>query len=48
MGVPREIAQAAVRFSLGRCSTEQEIDRVLEIVPAVVQKLRAASPAAAS
>jgi len=48
MGVPSEIAQAAVRFSLGRCSTEQEIDRVLEIVPAVVQKLRAASPAAAS
>ncbi|HYR52308.1 MAG TPA: cysteine desulfurase family protein [Candidatus Dormibacteraeota bacterium] len=48
MGVPREIAQAAVRFSLGRCSTEEEIDRVLEIVPAVVQKLRAASPAAAS
>jgi len=48
MGVPREVAQAAVRFSLGRCSTEEEIDRVLEIVPAVVQKLRAASPAAAS
>jgi cysteine desulfurase len=48
MGVPREIAQAAVRFSLGRCTTEEEIDRVLEIVPAVVQKLRAASPAAAS
>ena len=48
MGVPREIAQSAVRFSLGRCSTEQEIDRVLEILPAVVTKLRAASPAAAS
>jgi cysteine desulfurase len=48
MGVPREVAQAAVRFSLGRCSTDEEIDRVLEIVPAVVQKLRAASPAAAS
>ncbi len=48
MGVPREIAQAAVRFSLGRCSTEQEIDRVLEVVPAVVSKLRQASPATAS
>ncbi len=48
MGVPREVAQSAVRFSLGRCSTEQEIDRVLEILPAVVSKLRAASPAAAS
>ncbi len=48
MGVPREIAQSAVRFSLGRCSSEQEIDRVLEILPAVVSQLRAASPAAAS
>ncbi|HXF58263.1 MAG TPA: aminotransferase class V-fold PLP-dependent enzyme, partial [Candidatus Saccharimonadales bacterium] len=48
MGVPREVAQSAVRFSLGRCSTEEEIDRVLEILPAVVSKLRAESPAAAS
>jgi len=48
MGVSRQVAQSAVRFSLGRCSTEQEIDRVLEILPAVVSKLRAASPAAAS
>jgi cysteine desulfurase len=48
MGVPREVAQSAVRFSLGRCTSEQEIDLVLEIVPAVVSKLRAASPAAAS
>jgi len=48
MGVPKEVAQSAVRFSLGRCSTEQEIDRVLEILPAVVSKLRASSPAAAS
>ncbi len=48
MGVPREIAQSAVRFSLGRCSSEQEVDRVLEILPAIVSKLRAASPAAAS
>jgi cysteine desulfurase len=48
MGVPSEVAQSAVRFSLGRCSSEEEIDRVLEILPAVVSKLRAASPAAAS
>jgi cysteine desulfurase len=48
MGVPREVAQSAVRFSLGRCTTEQEIDRVLEVLPAVVSKLRASSPTAAS
>ena len=48
MGVPREVAQAAVRFSLGRCTSAEEVERVLEILPAVVSKLRAASPAAAS
>ena len=48
MGVPREVAQSAIRFSLGRCTTAEEIDRVLEILPAVVSKLRAESPATAS
>jgi len=48
MGVPRDVAQSAVRFSLGRGTTEAEIDRVLEVLPAVVAKLRAQSPAALS
>jgi cysteine desulfurase len=48
MGVPREIAQTAVRFSLGRDTTDAEIDRVLEVVPSVVAKIRAASPTLAS
>ena len=48
MGVSREVAQSAVRFSLGRCSSAEEVERVLEVLPAVVSKLRTASPAAAS
>ncbi|MBI4364815.1 MAG: cysteine desulfurase [Candidatus Latescibacteria bacterium] len=48
MGVEREIAQSAVRFSLGRCTTDAEIDRVLEVLPGIIAKLRAASPTAAS
>jgi cysteine desulfurase len=48
MGVPAAIAQTAVRLSLGRCTTEAEIDRVIELVPPVVQKLRSASPTFAS
>ncbi len=44
MGVPAVIAQTAVRFSLGRFTTDAEIDRVLEIIPPVVEKLRAGSP----
>jgi cysteine desulfurase len=48
MGVPRAIAQAAVRFSLGRSTTAEEIDRVLAVLPRVVESLRAASPTLAS
>lgn len=48
MGVPANVAQSAVRFSLGRCTTEAEIDRVLDIVPGVVEKLRQGSPTLAS
>ncbi len=40
MGVPAGIAQSAVRFSLGRSTTEAEIDRVLEVLPGAVEKLR--------
>jgi cysteine desulfurase len=40
MGVPRDLALGAIRFSLGRESTRDDIDRALEIVPTVVAKVR--------
>lgn len=40
MGVPRELALASVRFSLGHETTEAEIDRVVAILPGVVEKGR--------
>lgn len=45
MGVPAGVAQSAVRFSLGRCTTEAEVDRVLEVLPGAVEKLRNGSSA---
>ena len=48
MGVSREEARASLRFSLGRTTTEVEIDRALEIIPRVVAKLRAERPAGGS
>ena len=48
MDVPAHIAQTAVRFSLGRTTTDADIDRVLEVVPPVVEKLRSGSPTLAS
>jgi cysteine desulfurase len=44
MKVPAEIARCSVRFSLGRWTTEAEIDRVLQVLPKIVGRLRAMSP----
>ena len=40
MGIPEQTAHGSVRFTLGRHTTEEEIDYVLEVVPEAVQKLR--------
>lgn len=44
MGYPHEVAQGAVRFSLGRGNTEEEVRYVLEILPEIIEKLRRMSP----
>ncbi len=44
IGLPPERAHGSLRFTLGRWTTEEEIERVLEILPGIVAKLRAMSP----
>ena len=44
MGVPPAIAQGSVRFSLGTENTESGVDYVLEVLPGIVERLRAMSP----
>jgi len=44
IGIPHQIAQGAVLMSLGKNTTEAEIDRVLDIFPTLIRKLRAMSP----
>ncbi|MBI5837165.1 MAG: cysteine desulfurase [Candidatus Eisenbacteria bacterium] len=44
MGVPADLAQSAVRLSLGRGTTGADVDRVLEILPACLERLRAMAP----
>ena len=48
MGVTRDEARASLRFSLGRTTTESDIDRALEIIPRIISKLRAERPAGGS
>lgn len=44
LGLPHEQAHCSLRFTLGRGNTEEEIDRVLEVLPRIVAKLRSMSP----
>ena len=44
MGIPYDICRGSLRFSLGKESTEEEIDYVISILPGIVEKLRAMSP----
>src|SRR3954447_474786 len=40
MGLPTHRTQNSLRFSLGLFSTEEEVDRVVEVLPRLVEKLR--------
>ncbi|MFC1951744.1 cysteine desulfurase NifS [Chloroflexota bacterium] len=44
MGLSHEHAHGSLRFSLGKWTTEEEIERALEVLPRVVAKLRTMSP----
>ncbi|MBR1131789.1 cysteine desulfurase NifS [Bradyrhizobium iriomotense] len=44
MNVPPQALRGAIRFSLSRETTEDEIDRVLHVLPDILSKLRALSP----
>ncbi|MCU1382949.1 MAG: iscS 3, partial [Acidobacteria bacterium] len=40
MGLPAHRTQNSLRFSLGMFSTQEEVDRVVEVLPRLVEKLR--------
>ncbi len=44
MKVPFTAIHGSVRFSLSRYNTEEDIDRIIEVFPEVVERLRRASP----
>lgn len=39
LGLDEDLARSAVRFTLGRQTTQAEIDRVLEVLPAIISNL---------
>ena len=44
LGISPQLAQGTVRFSLGKDNTQDEIEEVVEKVPAIVEQMRAISP----
>jgi len=44
LGLSPEQAHGSLRFTFGRENTEEDIERVLEVLPRIVAKLRAMSP----
>ena len=44
MGIPPEQAHSSLRFTLGRWTVEEDIEKVLEVLPDIVTKLRDMSP----
>ena len=44
IGLPRDSGYGSLRFSFGKYNTKEDVDYLLEILPAVVEKLRKLSP----
>jgi len=44
LACPPELARGSIRFTMGKDTTEAEVDKVLEVMPGIVSKLRAMSP----
>ena len=44
LGLTHEVAHGSLRLSLGRDNTEADVDYILEVLPNVVNRLRAMSP----
>jgi cysteine desulfurase len=48
MGVPPDIARASLRITLGHENTQADIERLLDVLPRAVEKLRALAPQVAT
>ena len=44
LGLSKESAEGSLRFTMGRNTTEAEIDTLLDVLPGIVERLRSVSP----
>ena len=44
IGLPHEVAHGSLRISMSEYTTEEDIDKLIEVLPVIVNKLRSMSP----
>lgn len=44
LGLPHEIAHGSLRISIGEQNTKEEIDKLIEVLPGIIERLREMSP----
>jgi len=44
MGMPYEAAHGSIRFTLGKRNSKEEVDKLMEVLPEIIEKLRGISP----
>ena len=44
IGLKHEVAHGSLRLSLSETNTEEDVDYILEVLPGIVDRLRAMSP----
>ena len=44
IGLPYDVAHGSLRLSINECTTDEDIDCILDTIPPIVEKLRAMSP----
>lgn len=44
MGVPEELARGSLRLTVGKDNTREEVDRLLDTLPRIVERIRALAP----
>ncbi len=44
MDIPRSMINGAIRFSLGRYSSDEDVEKVLNILPSIIEKCRQLNP----
>ena len=46
MGLPSHVARGSLRLTLGKDNTHEDVQRLIEVLPPAIEKLRALAPLA--